>query len=106
MLADPAARLLYREGWIEEAQRLVAQFRITYDLWASDPAFKDLLGQLQTCSPEFGIWWSAHDIQSKPCGRKRLYHPIRGVLEYRFDTFQSNNDPNLRLALYAPLSAC
>ncbi len=44
MLTVPRSRDLFGPGWAEEAQRMVAQFRATHDLWAGDPAFVALLG--------------------------------------------------------------
>jgi hypothetical protein len=37
-----------------------AQFRVTHDLWAGDPAFAALLERIRLGSPEFVGWWEAH----------------------------------------------
>ena len=103
MLTNPAARDLFGEGWAEEAKRMVAQFRPTYDLWAGDPAFGDLVERLREGSPEFARWWEVHDVRSRgTSGQKILNHPRRGPLRFAYVTFQSNDDPALRLAIYTP----
>lgn len=100
MLLDPDARRLFGDLWAEEARRMVAQFRATHDLWAGDPAFTGLLARLRQGCPAFQAWWRAHDIRSVGAGRKTLHHPVRGTLHYAYATFQANDDPALKLALY------
>jgi transcriptional regulator with XRE-family HTH domain len=100
MLTNPATRKLFGPGWAEEAKRMVGLFRTTHDLWAGDPAFSDLLARLHRDCPEFPAWWSAHDVRSPTAGRKRLFHPTKGVLTFEYATFQANDDPALKLAIY------
>ena len=103
MLTDPAARRLFAATWADEAKRMVAQFRATHDLWAGDPAFLDLLRRLRDGSTEFAPWWEAHDIRAGGAGQKLLNHPKRGVLRFEYATFQANDDPTLKLAIYTPV---
>lgn len=102
MLTDPDARHLFGDSWADEAKRMVAQFRTTHDLWAGDPAFVDLLERLQRGSPEFAGWWEAHDVRGSVAGEKLLNHPSRGPLRFEYATFQANDDPALKLAIYTP----
>lgn len=102
MLTDPGARRLFGGSWADEARRMVAQFRTTHDLWASDPAFLDLLVRLRRDSPEFATWWEAHDIRGSVAGEKLLSHPKKGRLRFEYATFQANDDPALKLAIYTP----
>jgi transcriptional regulator with XRE-family HTH domain len=103
VLADPRARALFGETWSDEAQRIVAQFRATHDLWAADPAFLDLLERLRQGCPHFTGWWDAHEVRTGGTGRKVLHHPQRGRLCFEYTTFQANDDPALKLAVYLPL---
>ena len=103
MLTNPATRRLFGPAWAAEAQRMVAQFRATHDLWAGDPAFLDLLERLRKGSPEFAAWWEAHDIRNSAAGRKSLRHPTKGSLRFEYATFQANDDPALKLILYTPV---
>ncbi len=102
VLTDPSARRLFGAAWAEEARRMVAQFRATYDLWAGDPAFLSLLERLRRGCPEFAAWWEAHDVRSSGAGRKLLDHRERGLLRFEYATFQANDDPALKLAIYTP----
>jgi transcriptional regulator with XRE-family HTH domain len=102
VLTNPGTRRLFGPAWREQAQRMVAQFRATHDLWAGDPAFLDLLARLRQGSPEFAAWWKAHDIGGVAAGRKLLRHPRKGVLRLEHASFQSNDDPALKLVIYTP----
>lgn len=105
MLTNPHSRRLFGPGWAEEAQRMVAQFRATHDLWAGDPAFLDLLERLRQGCPEFQGWWTAHDVRAAIAGRKRLHHPKKGEIFVEYVTFQANDDPALKLAIFTPVEA-
>jgi hypothetical protein len=102
MFTHPAARRRFGPGWAAEARRVVAQFRATHDLWARDPAFEDLMTRLRQHSPEFVTWWEAHDIRRGMSGQKIFYYPDRGPLHFEYATFQANDDPALKLAIYTP----
>ncbi len=103
VLTEPDARRLFGAAWASEARRMVAQFRATHDLWAGDPAFVDLLHRLRLGCAEFASWWEAHDIRGGGAGRKLLTHPSRGELAFDYATFQANEDPALKLAIYTPV---
>ena len=103
VLTEPDARRLFGAAWASEARRMVAQFRATHDLWAGDPAFMDLLHRLRLGCAEFASWWEAHDIRGGGAGRKLLTHPSRGELAFDYATFQANEDPALKLAIYTPV---
>jgi transcriptional regulator with XRE-family HTH domain len=103
VLTNPSARRLFAAAWADEAKRMVAQFRATHDLWAGDPGFIDLLERLRQGCPEFKAWWEAHDIRGVSAGRKVLRHPNKGALRFEYATFQANDDPALKLAIYTPV---
>jgi len=103
MLTDPDARRLFGAGWADEAERMVARFRTTHDLWAGDPAFHDLLERLRRGSPEFALWWEAHDIRRDWTGQKLLNHPQKGLLRFEYTIHQFNDDPALTLLIYTPV---
>jgi PAS domain-containing protein len=103
VLTGPNARRLLGENWADEARRMVAQFRATHDFWAGDPAFRDLLERLRNGCSEFAGWWEAHDVRDATAGCKILTHPRRGTLRLGYATFQSNDDPQLKLVIYTPV---
>src|SRR6201997_1505373 len=47
MFTNPRTLKLFGTSWAEEAERMVAQFRPSHDVWAGDPAFNTLLAQLR-----------------------------------------------------------
>jgi transcriptional regulator with XRE-family HTH domain len=102
VLTDARARALFGATWAEEARRMTAQFRATHDLWAADPAFVDLLARLKAGCSQFPAWWEAHEVRLGGMGRKHLHHPVRGPLSFEYATFQANEDPTLKLAIYLP----
>ncbi len=103
VLTDPQARALFGAAWAEEAQRMVAQFRVTHDLWAADPAFLELLARLRVGCPPFTGWWEAHEVRKGGTGQKTLHHPRHGRLRFDYATFQANDDPALKMAIYLPV---
>ena len=103
MLTNLGTRRLFGGGWADEAKRMVAQFRATHDLWAGDPAFVELLERLRQGCPEFATWWKAHDIRGASAGQKLLSHRKKGVRRFEYATFQTNDDPGLKLAIYTPV---
>ena len=81
---------------------MLALFRTTYDLWARDPAFAELQERLCRGSRDFARWWQAHEVRSAQAGRKQLRLPTQGAASFTHATFQSNDDPALKLAIYTP----
>ena len=102
VLTTPQGRALFGERWASEARRMVALFRTTHDLWAADPGFVELITRIRGGCVEFDAWWSAHDVGAASSGMKVLHHPARGRLCFDYTTFQANDDPRLKLAVYLP----
>lgn len=102
MFVEPDSRRLFGASWSDEARRMIALFRATYDLHADAPAFVELVERLRAHSKEFTKWWDAHDIHSGAAGEKVLIHPERGAERYEYATFQANDNPALKLAIYTP----
>jgi len=103
VLTHPDARRRFGATWAAEAQRIVAQFRLTNDLWAGDRAFVELLRRVREGCAEFAAWWETHDVRNAPTGRKVLQHPVKGEQCFEYATFQANDDPRLRLVIYTPV---
>jgi transcriptional regulator with XRE-family HTH domain len=103
ILTNKATRRMFGAAWADAARRVVAQFRATHDLWAGDPAFRDLLERLRQGCPEFQGWWEAHDIRDTAGGQKRMHHPKKGALRFEHASFKSNDDPALTLIIYSPV---
>lgn len=101
MFCHPDARIAFGTSWSREAKRIVAQFRTAHDQFEHDPAFTELVEHLSARSPRFRQWWPDHDVAASNSGTKtiRVGHDTRS---WRHSTFQSNDDPDLRLVIYTP----
>jgi transcriptional regulator with XRE-family HTH domain len=88
-------------NWESEARAMLESFRVTYDFWAHAPEFIALKDELCLRSPEFRKWWKTHQIRAKHSGEKVLKHRKLGEIRLRYSTFQSNDNPDLRLVLYS-----
>ena len=103
LLTNPAARVLFGAAWADQAKRVVAQFRASHDLWAGDPAFAALLKRLRAGCPELAGWWKGHDVRGAAAGIKVFRHPTKGALRFEHASFQSTDNPGLRLVIYNPV---
>lgn len=104
MLTHPAARALFETGWADEAQRMVAMFRTTYDQRRGDPLFEEMVSTLDAGSAEFRDWWPAYRVATPSSGRKTLRPEGGNATPFVYATFQANDDPDLKLALYTRAS--
>jgi transcriptional regulator with XRE-family HTH domain len=105
MLTDPGIRAMFGARWEPEARKMIGQFRSDYGAWAGDPAFEGLVGLLDDRSPEFRIWWRAHDVHAQHAGVERLLHPVHGEITAAYATFQPIDDKSLKLVLYVSVPA-
>lgn len=106
MLTDTAASTLFGADWASQAARMVALFRATYDSHAGDPAFEDLVMRLTAGSADFVVWWRSHHVGRLAAGTKRLHRSEAVGGSYVYASFQSNDDPALKLALYKRQDKC
>lgn len=65
-----------------------------------DPALVELVGELSTRSETFRGYWASHDVHIHTSGRKRLRHPVVGLLDLDFEALQLAADPGLQLNVY------
>ena len=100
MFTDGEARRLFGTGWAEEARRMLSLFRATHDLWPRDPSFDAIVERLRTGCTEFEPWWADHEVTMPRSGSKRLHLRSGEAVRYEYATFQANDDPSLKLALY------
>ena len=101
MFINPAARALFGNGWATEAKRVLAVFRSTFDMFSHEPAFIALVAHLRRECRPFDGWWADHDIRAPSSGLKTLY-TSKGARRFQYATFQANDEPALKLAIYLP----
>jgi hypothetical protein len=99
LLLDAKGKALFDADWAPEAKRMVSIFRTAYDQRLGDPAFEALAKRLSDECPEFGAWWTTYDIKMPTTGAKTVRPPGQPLMQLRYATFQSNDDPSLRLVL-------
>jgi transcriptional regulator with XRE-family HTH domain len=104
MMTDPEAKRVFGPSWESEAKRILALFRSVHDLYENDPAFVELVQQLDERSPAFRRWWRRHDIRSSTSGTKTIHPRARPPQRWRHQSFQYHDDPDLRLVIYTPES--
>ncbi len=97
---DPAAHDFYAE-WDRTARDLVAHLRSEAGRNPYDRGLSDLVGELSTRSPEFGVWWAAHNVRYHRTGTKRLRHPIVGELVLDYEVMDVSADDGLTIAVYS-----
>ena len=102
MFLNPSARPLFDGAWETTARRMVALFRKTYDLWATDKSFRTLATALLDNSADFARWWRAHDIERGDTSTKTIHHE-GSAKSYICGTLQIADNPALRLAIYSPV---
>ena len=96
---DPAAQEFYVD-WERTAKDLVAHLRSEAGRNPYDKGLSDLVGELSTRSPEFGIWWAAHNARYHQTGTKRLHHPVVGELELQYEVMDVSADDGLTISVY------
>lgn len=101
MFMRPSRRALLRE-WAREAELMVASFRAEAAPYLDEPEFQELIADLLEQSPEFAVLWARQDVRGRPEGWKLLGHPELGALDLEYTTYRVNDEPGLKLVLYAP----
>jgi transcriptional regulator with XRE-family HTH domain len=99
---DPARRALMPD-WKRSARLLLARFRADAARHVGDPAFDELIADLEQASPEFRAWWPQHEIKGDTDGRKELLHPVAGRLLFEHAAFKHAERSEQRVILYTPL---
>ncbi|GGM36074.1 helix-turn-helix transcriptional regulator [Promicromonospora citrea] len=80
---DPRARALYpEEEHATQSRAFVADVRAAVARRpARDAEARSLVADLRARSPEFAELWEQHDVAVRRADRKRLVHPVLGLLD-------------------------
>ncbi|KQS09974.1 helix-turn-helix transcriptional regulator [Curtobacterium sp. MCLR17_007] len=97
---DPAARTFFVD-WPRTARDSVAILRAAAVANPCEPGLVTLVGELSTRSEEFRTWWAEHDVRLHRSGKKRLDHPVVGVLELDYEALDLVADPGLTMFTYS-----
>jgi transcriptional regulator with XRE-family HTH domain len=100
------SEIRYRQmmpDWERDARIMLANFRAEFGRHADDPAFLQLVRELEQISPEFRRWWCDQDVQAPSEGPRRFRHETLGALDFEPTSFVVNAAPDLRLVVYTPV---
>ncbi|CBV41060.2 helix-turn-helix transcriptional regulator [Halomonas elongata] len=100
LFVDDATRRLF-DTWEQQAPRLVSSFRQDYASAPEDSDIEQLVRELEDVAPEFKTWWRQQDIHGPCLGRRSLFIPDIGTLDFEHMTLTLDEDRHLRLVYYA-----
>lgn len=63
-------------------------------------ALVSLIGQLSTVSVEFRAKWATHNVSAHRRGKKRMYHPEVGELEFEYEAMELPGAPGLQMITF------
>jgi transcriptional regulator with XRE-family HTH domain len=85
------------------ARNTLARFRAEYARHAGEPEYEDFLEQIREHSALLREWWNEHEVIEAQRGTKVIEHPQLGVLRLHHAQTIPTGQPELRLAVYAPV---
>lgn len=97
---NPGARRFYVD-WERVAKDMVGVLRIEAGRHPYDRELSNLVGELSTRSDTFRILWGAHDVHVFREERKRVNHPVVGLLELDHETMELPGDTGQVMAVYS-----
>ncbi|MFE0042282.1 helix-turn-helix domain-containing protein [Streptomyces albireticuli] len=84
LFLDPASRVVHPD-WRERATEAVGQLRVSAGRYPDDAELAGLITDLSTRSGEFRRIWASGEVLMCGAGRKRLRHPVAGLLTLDFE---------------------
>jgi transcriptional regulator with XRE-family HTH domain len=96
---DPSAREFFAD-WDRAADDIAAMLRSEAGSNPHDKQLIELIGELSTSSEVFRVRWAAHNVRFHRTGRKRIRHPVAGVLDLDFEAMEFPAHPGLTLLVY------
>nr|WP_234326293.1 helix-turn-helix transcriptional regulator [Streptomyces sp. NRRL S-337] len=85
LFRDPASQELHPE-WQDRAAEAVGQLRVAAGRYPEDTELAALIAELSTHSAEFRRIWDSGEVVMCGAGRKRLRHPVAGLLTLDYET--------------------
>ncbi|GGU72826.1 transcriptional regulator [Streptomyces albospinus] len=85
LFLDPASRDVHPE-WEDRAAEAVGQLRVAAGRYPDDAELAALITELSTHSAEFRRIWASGEVVMCAAGRKRLRHPVAGLLTLDYET--------------------
>ncbi|MEU5641383.1 helix-turn-helix domain-containing protein [Streptomyces milbemycinicus] len=82
---DPTSRTVFPE-WEDRAAESVGQLRVSAGRYPDDAELAALITDLSTHSADFRRVWATGEVVMCGAGRKRLRHPVAGLLTLDYET--------------------
>ncbi len=102
VFAAERARRLY-PGWLEMAQRIVAQFRLDYAQYPGHDEFAELIDRLSAVSRDFAnLWNQERDVQVRSEGHIEIEDNEGVRRHYSTLTLVPQNNESLRAVFFFP----
>jgi transcriptional regulator with XRE-family HTH domain len=100
LLVDDEGYQRDAEAYEAMARRILAKFRVDYSQTPDDPAFEELISELNAECPTFRRLWGRAEV----VGRSEAVanHPALGGLTFEHSSFVPEGSPNLRLLIFVP----
>lgn len=86
----------------EMARRVLAKFRIDYSQAGSDPAFDELIAELEQRSPTFRAVWRSPEVTGSSEGVNLIRHPVHGELRFEHSSYVPEGQPLHRVVVFVP----
>jgi transcriptional regulator with XRE-family HTH domain len=93
----PAARELFAD-WEQSAASTAAHLRALAAAAPGDPDVTALIGSLLEDSPDFGEYWSRHEVRQRRGTAKRFRHPVLGLFTLTYEVLHL--DEGQRMSVY------
>ncbi|MEW9533174.1 helix-turn-helix transcriptional regulator [Microbispora sp. NPDC049125] len=84
------------------ARASVMDLRAAAGRYPDDRGIQRLVAEMLACSPPFAELWAAHDVAVRRDQRKRVDHPVVGVIEVDCQVLRVP-DRDQRVVIYAPV---
>jgi transcriptional regulator with XRE-family HTH domain len=84
------------------ARSSVMDLRAAAGRYPDDRGIQDLVAEMLARSPEFAELWARHDVEARRDHRKRIDHPVVGVIEVDCQVLPIP-DRDQRVVIYAPM---
>jgi transcriptional regulator with XRE-family HTH domain len=100
LLVDDVGYQRDAEAYEAMARRILAKFRVDYSQTPDDPAFEQLIAELNEECPIFRRLWGRAEV----LGRSEAVanHPALGGLTFEHSSFVPEGNSNLRLLIFVP----
>jgi transcriptional regulator with XRE-family HTH domain len=100
LLMDDVAYQRDAAAYEAMARRILAKFRVDYSQTPGDPAFEELIEELNEGCPIFRRLWGRAEVVGR--AEAVANHPVLGGLTFEHSSFVPEGSPGLRLLIFVP----